>query len=65
VPTQNKDPAGWSRLYHVHIVRTNGRDESFAEVEGHKVAELVHLCISFDDPNAHIQIKPVQTNVIH
>jgi hypothetical protein len=56
---------GWRQFYNVTINRSCGNDQTFFNLEGPKVVEVVSLCLTIDDPYASIQVIPIKPKTTH
>lgn len=54
---------GWEQFYTVTINRPTGKTDIFSPLVGHKAVEVVHLCITLDDPHAEIIVTPIKPPV--
>jgi hypothetical protein len=59
------DITGWTQYYNVTIIRPHSDSQTFFNLEGTKVVEIVSLCLTIDDPYAKIEIVPVKLEITH
>jgi hypothetical protein len=59
------DTEGWQQFYNVTILRSCGDYQTFPNLEGRKVVEIVSLCLTIDDPYARIEVTPIKLKVTH
>jgi hypothetical protein len=59
------DSEGWTQYYNVTIARPCGDTQTFSNIEGLKVVELVSLCLTIDDPHTAIHVLPIKPLITH
>jgi hypothetical protein len=59
------DSEGWTQYYNVTINRPCGDSQTFCDIEGLRVVELVSLCLTIDDPHTAINIVPIKPLTTH